>query len=100
MTQEHTDPHLHAEEMRQKREAWFAEKKRKAEEERVAGLRQEMEAYREERLRDWMAHGGDPDDFDRQWPEIMRSYLDTKQIERDLTRAERFAESEHEHYSF
>jgi len=44
----------------------------------VAGLRQEMESYRNQQFTEWIEHGGDEASFRQQWPSMMRAYPDEK----------------------
>jgi hypothetical protein len=84
----------------EQRRQWEQERKQRKEAERVAGLKQEMEAYREERLTDWMEHGGDPAAFSQVWPSMMKDYLDGKALERQLERQAKLEESIERGHSF
>jgi hypothetical protein len=95
-----SDPYADELENRRKLEEWKAQKKAEAEQKRIAGLRAEMDRYREERLTDWMAHGGDPAMFSQVWPSMMKDYLDTKQLEREAEREARMAESIAQNYPY
>jgi hypothetical protein len=87
------DPYLAKLENDKKLAAWEAQQKARKEAERVAGLRAEMEAYKSKRLTDWMEHGGDPADFRREWPAMMKDYLDEKRIAQEFERAEKLREA-------
>jgi hypothetical protein len=75
---------------------WEERRQAEAEQKRVAGLRQEMEAYREERLTDWMEHGGDPASFSQMWPQMMKDFLDRKRSAREIEREAKLAQAEAE----
>jgi hypothetical protein len=80
----------HDHELRERRRQWEQQRAYEQEQERVADLRSEMNAYREQRLTDWMEHGGDPATFSQVWPQMMKDYLDGKQLARDAERLESF----------
>jgi hypothetical protein len=76
----------HDRELRDRRREWERQRAYEGEQARTAGLRSEMNAYREQRLTDWMEHGGDPATFSQVWPQMMKDYLDGKQLEREAER--------------
>jgi len=79
----------------EKRAEWDRDREREREAERLSGLRQEMDTYRNERLAEWMDHGGTPEQFQSVWPAMMKDFLDGKQAARDAERdAERKAKLE------
>jgi hypothetical protein len=94
-TQERIDENPYGYELEKQRalKEWKAQKKAEEEQERVQGLRAEMEAYKNQRLTDWMEHGGDPADFRREWPAMMKDYLDEKRIAQEFERAEKLREA-------
>ena len=93
------DEHMdHQRELGEKRRAWEESRKAQADAKRLHGLREEMDTYRDERLTDWMEHGGDEATFRQVWPQMQKDYLDGKQLEREAERAERLAQAEAEHY--
>jgi hypothetical protein len=77
----------------EERKMWEQQQAQRKEQERVSELRAEMDRYREERLTDWMEHGGDPAMFSQVWPSMMKDYLDGKVFEREAERAAKLAES-------
>ena len=89
----------HREELRLRREAWERGREMRHEGERVAGLRAEMDRYRERRLAGWMEHGGSPEAFASAWPAMMKDYLDARQIEAEADRAAKLEAAE-AHYDF
>jgi hypothetical protein len=102
MTENHAGLDGYGAELTRRRQLaeWKQQKKAEAEQERIAGLRAEMDRYREERLTDWMAHGGDPATFSQVWPSMMKDYLDTKQLEREGEREAKMAESIAQNYPY
>jgi hypothetical protein len=100
VTEKLDDPYAAELERQQALKEWKAQKKAEAEHERIAVLRAEMGRYREERLTDWMAHGGDPATFSQVWPSMMKDYLDTKQLEREGEREARMAEGIAQNYPY
>jgi hypothetical protein len=86
-------------ELAEQRAQWERNRAAEAEQKRVAALRREMEAYKEERMRDWMEHGGDPAGFSQVWPQMMKDYLDGKHLEREIEREAKLGEAE-ENYAW
>lgn len=80
----------HERELAERRRLYDEEQAARKEVERVAGLRAEMEEHCRERMVEWMDHGGDPDDFKRVWPGMMKDFLDAKAIEREVSRDDSF----------
>ena len=80
----------HERELSERRAEWEAMREAEADQARIADLRSEMDAYREQRLTDWMEHGGDPSTFSQVWPQMMKDYLDGKQLEREAGRLDSF----------
>lgn len=70
----------------EKRRQWEEERAARKEQERIDGLRREMAAYRKERFTDWTEHGGEPASIEQVWPQMMKDYLDRKQIDREIAR--------------
>jgi hypothetical protein len=90
----------HQRKLDEQRRLWEQQKKAEAEQKRTAGLRAEMDAYRKERLTDWMEHGGDLAAFSQVWPSMMKDYLDGKAFEREAERAAKLAESIESNYPY
>jgi ATP-dependent protease HslVU (ClpYQ) ATPase subunit len=75
---------LRAQSAREKRarEAEAEQRRRQVEEQRMGEARAQLEAEKQRRLRIWMMDGGDPDLFEKQWPQMLSRIMERKQEER------------------
>ena len=90
---EQTDPYAHHLEMSQRRDAWFAEKKRKAEEAERAAKQAELEAYLRRRAEEWEASTGSTDGLSQMLPRWREQFIESKVSQQEAERQRKLDEA-------
>ena len=67
-----------ANEKAEKRRLWEEDFARKKEEERLRFARDELAREKKRRLDSWMNNGGDPQHFERAWPQMMQTIMEER----------------------
>ena len=62
----------------EKRRLWEEDFARKKEEERLRFAREELAREKKHRLDSWMSNGGDPEAFERAWPQMMAGIMEER----------------------
>ena len=62
----------------EKRRVWEEDFARRKEVERLQQAREELAREKKHRLDSWMSNGGDPQDFERAWPSMMRDIMEER----------------------
>ena len=98
MTDRQTDPYAHHLEMTQKRDAWFAMKKREAEERERQQKQAQLQRYLSDRGRQWQDHTGVPASTEL-FEEWTREYVAERQLEAEAElEAQRAEAADQPHY--
>jgi hypothetical protein len=75
----------------EKRRVWEEDFARRKEEERLRLAREELAREKKHRLDSWMSNGGDPQDFGRAWPSMMRDIMEERYRSRQEQAEDLFA---------
>jgi len=62
----------------EKRRRWEEDFARRKEEERLRLAREELAREKKHRLNSWMSNGGDPEAFERAWPQMMAGIMEER----------------------
>ena len=62
----------------ERRRLWERDFAHNKEEERLRAVRAELAREKKHRLDSWMSNGGDPQDFERAWPSMMRDIMEER----------------------
>ena len=62
----------------ERRRIWEEDFARRKEEERLRLAREELAREKKHRLDSWMSNGGEPQDFERAWPSMMRDIMEER----------------------
>lgn len=67
-----------AKENAEKRRMWEEDFARRKEEERLRLAREELAREKKHRLDSWMSNGGEPEAFERAWPQMMAGIMEER----------------------
>jgi len=75
----------------EKRRIWEEDFARRKEEERLRLAREELAREKKHRLNSWMSNGGDPEAFERAWPQMMAGIMEERYRSRQERAEDLFA---------
>jgi hypothetical protein len=75
----------------EKRRVWEEDFARRKEEKRLRLAREELAREKKSRLDSWMSNGGDPEAFERAWPQMMAGIMEERYRSRQERAEDLFA---------
>jgi hypothetical protein len=75
----------------EKRRIWEEDFARKKEAERLRLAREELAREKKSRLDSWMSNGGDPESFEKAWPQMMQDIMEERYRSRQERAEDLFA---------